>query len=257
MNYSAETNEEDMYLTPTANSKFFTSGQINYDLIAETVFHVHNKLLRESNDGSLIVFLPGVGEVNRCCKTLSKADSDSLFEILPLHSALTPDDQKRVFKKFKSRRKIIISTNIAETSITVDDCVATIDTGRVKTLNYDPSSNTSKLVESFVSKAEAKQRRGRAGRVRSGYSYKLYSKKVYESMAELPVPEIKRVTLESLYLSVRSMGIKNVTKFLQQGLDPPPLSSLEKAEQILTTTGLIDETDNTLTQLGKLSLIHI
>ncbi|CAH00300.1 RNA helicase [Kluyveromyces lactis] len=251
MNYSAETNEEDMYLTPTANSKFFTSGQINYDLIAETVFHVHNKLLRESNDGSLIVFLPGVGEVNRCCKTLSKADSDSLFEILPLHSALTPDDQKRVFKKFKSRRKIIISTNIAETSITVDDCVATIDTGRVKTLNYDPSSNTSKLVESFVSKAEAKQRRGRAGRVRSGYSYKLYSKKVYESMAELPVPEIKRVTLESLYLSVRSMGIKNVTKFLQQGLDPPPLSSLEKAEQILTTTGLIDETDNTLTQLGK------
>ncbi|CDO93522.1 unnamed protein product [Kluyveromyces dobzhanskii CBS 2104] len=250
-NYGADLTDDDMFLTPSADSKFFSSGQINYDLISEAVVHIHKRLLRENNDGSMIVFLPGVGEVNRCCNVLKKADTDSSFEVLPLHSALTPDDQKKVFRRWKSKRKIIISTNIAETSITVDDCVVTIDTGRVKTLNYDSSSNTSKLIETFVSKAESKQRRGRAGRVRNGYSYKLFSKKVYDSMADLPTPEIKRVTLESLCLSVRSMGIKNVTKFLQQGLDPPPLSSLEKAEQILTTTGLISEDDKSLTELGR------
>lgn len=246
-----DSNDEEQYLTPTADSKFFTSGQINYDLISETVFHVHRRLLSENNDGSIIVFLPGVGEVNRCCKLLEKVDNNSDLVVLPLHSALVPSDQKKVFKRFPSKRKIIVSTNIAETSITVDDCVATIDTGRVKSLKYDSSSNTSKLIETFVSKAEAKQRRGRAGRVRNGYSYKLFSKKVYEKMDDLPTPEIKRVGLESLYLSVRSMGIKNVTKFLQKGLDPPPLSALQKAEQMLTTTGLVDESDKSLTELGK------
>lgn len=238
------------YLRPKADSKFFASGLINYELISETVFHVDSQLEMDNNDGSIIIFLPGVGEVNRCCNTLTKSDTGNKLQILPLHSALTPNDQKRVFRRYKGKRKIVVSTNIAETSITIDDCVATIDTGRVKTLQYDAFSNTSKLIENFVSKAEAKQRRGRAGRVRDGYSYKLFSKEKYKDMADLPTPEIKRVTLESLYLSVRSMGIRNVAKFLKEGLDPPPLSSLQKAEQMLLTTGLIDE-DKSLTELGK------
>ena len=150
------------------------------------------------------------------------------------------------------KRKVVVSTNIAETSITIDDCVATIDTGRAKSMFYNPTDNTTKLIESFISKAEVKQRRGRAGRVREGLSYKLFSKNLYENnMIPMPIPEIKRISLESLYLSVKAMGIKDVKVFLSTALDAPPLPALQKAERILTTIGLVDEFDNSLTQLGQ------
>lgn len=249
---SDEEEEQDGYLRPGADSKFFRSGRINYDLLVDLVNHVDRRLTQENNDGSVIVFLPGVAEINRCCEMVSRNDSSDKFVVLPLHSALTPEDQKRVFRRYGSKRKIVISTNIAETSITIDDCVATIDTGRAKTMYYNPKENTTKLIESFISKAESKQRRGRAGRVRKGLSFKLFSRKLYEEdMVNMPAPEIKRVALESLYLSVKAMGIKNVKKFLATGLDPPPLDALTKAERMLTTVGLLNDFDNSLTELGK------
>ncbi|KAH3899979.1 related to Putative ATP-dependent RNA helicase YLR419W [Saccharomycodes ludwigii] len=242
--------ESPEYLVPTANSKFFKTGQINYDLITDLIGHIDQKLTRENNDGSIIVFLPGVAEISRSCKSISNAYQNLV--VLPLHSALSPEDQKKVFKKFVGKRKVIVSTNIAETSITIDDCVSTIDTGRAKAMYYLPKENSTKLIEHFISKAESKQRRGRAGRVRSGYSYKLYSRDVYENdMADLPTPEIKRVSLDSLYLSVKAMGIQNVTKFLSKGLDPPPIKVLLKSEQNLTTVGLLNKEDKSLTQLGS------
>ncbi|SCU77551.1 LAMI_0A01530g1_1 [Lachancea mirantina] len=241
----------DEYLKPSADSKFFTSGQINYELISQLTQHVHDKLKAENNQGSILIFLPGTGEINTCCKTLQSSLIAGSLVVLPLHSALTPEEQKSVFKHFRGKRKIVVSTNIAETSITIDDCVATIDSGRVKTMVYNPDDNTTRLVESFVSKAEAKQRRGRAGRVRAGYSYKLFSKTVYDGMQSLPLPEIKRVALESLYLSVKSMGIQDVVKFLSKGLDPPPLKSLQKSQQVLSAAGLLTEDSNELTELGR------
>lgn len=239
-------------LKPTADCRFFSSGQINYDLLSQVVFHVDKQLREDKNDGSIIVFLPGVAEINRCCSMLLSRDSNDSLIVLPLHSALTPDEQRRVFKKYPLKRKIVVSTNIAETSITIDDCVATIDTGRAKTMVYDPKENTTRLIESFISKAEAKQRRGRAGRVREGVSYKLFSKRLYnEDMMPMPKPEIRRISLESLFISVKAMGIKDVKKFLSTGLDPPPVQSLDKAAKILTTVGLLDEFDGSLTELGK------
>ncbi|CAI4047103.1 RNA helicase SKDI_12G4430 [Saccharomyces kudriavzevii IFO 1802] len=244
--------DDDQCLKPRADSKFFTSGQINYDLICQVVKHVDKRLEETNNNGSVIVFLPGVGEINKCCKLLSGKTNEAKFVILPLHSALTPEDQKRVFKKYHGKRKVVISTNIAETSITIDDCVATIDTGRAKSVFYNPKDNTTKLIESFISKAEVKQRRGRAGRVRAGLSYKLFSKSLYENdMISMPIPEIKRIPLESLYLSVKAMGINNVKFFLSTALDAPPLPALQKAERMLTTIGLVDEFDSSLTQLGQ------
>lgn len=200
----------------------------------------------------LSFFLSGVGEINKCCNLLANKSNEADFMVLPLHSALTPEDQKRVFKKYHRKRKVVVSTNIAETSITIDDCVATIDTGRAKSMFYNPKDNTTKLIESFISKAEVKQRRGRAGRVREGLSYKLFSKNLYENdMISMPIPEIKRIPLESLYLSVKAMGIKDVKAFLSTALDAPPLPALQKAERILTTIGLVDESDKSLTQLGQ------
>ncbi|QLG71641.1 hypothetical protein HG535_0B06870 [Zygotorulaspora mrakii] len=250
-----ENSDEDSYeieRKPNADSRFFRTGQINYDLIRQLVQHIDAQLQNENDDGSIIVFLPGVAEINRCCKMISSGNNSNNFVVLPLHSALTPEDQRKVFKKFSGRRKVIVSTNIAETSITIDDCVAIIDSGRSKTMFYNPRDNTTRLVENFISKAEAKQRRGRAGRVREGLCYKLFSRKLYdEEMIPMPPPEIKRVSLESLFISVKAMGIKDVKKFLAHGLDPPPLKSLEKASGMLTTIGLLNEYDSSLTELGK------
>ncbi|AAS52778.2 AER094Cp [Eremothecium gossypii ATCC 10895] len=239
------------FIRPNVDSKIFKSGQINYELVVETALHIHQRLLDEENDGSIIIFMPGVAEINRCCDKLEQCKFSKEFMVLPLHSALPPDSQKRVFKRFPGKRKIIVSTNIAETSITIDDCVATVDTGRAKVMHYDPKNHSTALIEAFISKAEANQRRGRAGRVRNGYSYKLYSKDTYTNMANSPLPEIKRIPLENLYLSVKAMGINDVIKFLGTGIDPPPMNSILKAEQMLTTTGLLDESGKSLTELGR------
>lgn len=248
----SDAESEGEFLKPGPDSKFFRSGQINYDLLSKLTEHVDERLVAEKNDGSIIIFLPGIAEIDKCCRLLVQNDRDNHFVVLPLHSALTPEDQKRVFKRYSSKRKIVVSTNIAETSITIDDCVATIDSGRAKTMYYNPKENTTRLTESFISKAESKQRRGRAGRVRKGLSFKLYSRRLYEEdMVEMPVPEIKRIALESLYLSVKSMGINDVVKFLASGLEAPPLQALTKAERILICTGLLDETDTSLTELGR------
>lgn len=249
LEYHSDDDESNEYLKPGADSKFFRSGQINYDLIGETAVYIDSELSAKSDDGSIIIFLPGVSEISRCVRILQNLNDR--FKVLPLHSALSAEDQKLVFKRFKGKRKIIVSTNIAETSITIDDCVCTIDSGKAKSMYYNPKDNTTKLMESFISKAESKQRRGRAGRVRSGMSYKLYSKNTFEEMANMPLPEIKRISLESLYISVKSMGIKNVKSFLANGLDPPPLDSLNRAEKMLQTIGLLGADDLTLTELGQ------
>lgn len=243
---------DSLRVQPDPDSYYFRSGKINYDLLCQVTEHVDKKLQLDGNNGSIIIFLPGIAEIDKCCKMLRDINSVNDFVVLPLHSALSPEDQKKVFKRYPNKRKIVVSTNIAETSITIDDCVATIDTGRAKTMFYNPQDNTTRLIESFISKAEVKQRRGRAGRVREGLSYKLFSKKLYEEdMVEMPTPEIKRVALDSLYLSVKAMGIKNVTKFLASGLECPPLEALKKAETMLSTIGLLNSEDFSLTELGR------
>lgn len=243
-------------ISPKADSNFFTSGRINYDLIAQLVVEVDKDLVDASNTGSILIFLPGVSEINSCIRSIQQAFKKPSV-ILPLHSALSPQDQHRVFTSYSNKRKIVVSTNIAETSITINDCVVTIDSGRVKSMTYNAIDNTTKLVEMFESKAEAKQRRGRAGRVSNGISYKLFTKETHEKMIDHPVPEIKRINLDSLYLVVKTMGIKDVVGFLNSGLDPPPSDSLLKSEEILKCSGFIDEFDD-LTELGKyVSLLPI
>lgn len=249
-------NINDEFITPKPDSHFFKNGNINYELISLLVKKVHIDLIDDNSNGSILIFLPGVAEIGKCIKQLS-SDFKKDSVILPLHSALTPEDQLKVFKHFGNKRKIVVSTNIAETSITIDDCVVTIDSGKVKSMTYNSIENTTKLVEIFESKAEAKQRRGRAGRVQNGYSYKLFTKETEALMIDAPIPEIKRVNLDSLYLLVKSMGIKNVIEFLNTGMDPPPIESLSKSDEILKCTALIDEFDE-LTELGKMiSLLPI
>ncbi|KAH3672046.1 hypothetical protein WICMUC_004473 [Wickerhamomyces mucosus] len=243
-------NINDELVQPKPDSKFFQQGNINYDLIAQLVNKIDEQdLANDDFEGSILIFLPGIAEISKCIRTIENTFGKASI-VLPLHSALTSNEQQKVFGKYPGRRKIIVSTNIAETSITIDDCVVTIDSGKVKQVTYNNIDNTTKLVEIFESKAEAKQRRGRAGRVSSGISYKLFTENTFESMLSNPIPEIKRINLDSLYLVVKSMGIIDVVDFLKVGIDPPEIASVLKSEEILKCSGLIDEY-NDLTQLGN------
>ena len=219
--------------------------RINYDLIARTVEYIDNEL--GSQDGGILIFLPGVAEIDQTLRALR--GHPSLYA-LPLHASLQSSEQRLVFKKPPSgKRKVVAATNVAETSITIEDVVAVIDTGRVKETSFDPSNNMVKLAEIWASRAACKQRRGRAGRVRAGKCYKLYTKAAEVKMAERPDPEIRRVPLEQLCLSVRAMGIHDVPGFLASALSPPERLAIEGALALLARIGALD--GNEMTALGR------
>jgi len=225
--------------------------KINYNLIAETVRLIDDEL--GDQDGGILIFLPGTMEIDR---TLQALRSISNLHALPLHASLLPAEQKRVFPPApRGKRKVIAATNVAETSITIEDIVAVIDTGRVKETSYDPQNNMVKLEEVWASRAACKQRRGRAGRVRAGKCYKLYTRNAeMTKMAERPDPEIRRVPLEQLCLSVKAMGITDVPTFLAGALTPPDTLAVEGAVDMLRRMGALD--GDTLTALGRhLSII--
>ena len=219
--------------------------RINYDLILKTVEHIDTTL--STSDGGILIFLPGAFEIEQ---VLQKLRNRRNFHALPLHASLPPKEQKRVFQPApKGLRKVIAATNVAETSITIPDIVAVIDTGRVKEMTFDAVSSLRRLDETWASQAACKQRRGRAGRVREGLCYKLYTRNVEMSMRERPDPEMLRVPLEQLYLSVKSMGIKDVKSFLGSALTPPSSQAIDTATQLLNRVGALDNGE--LTALGR------
>ncbi|KAI4163489.1 MAG: hypothetical protein LQ342_002996 [Letrouitia transgressa] len=242
--------EFDSARLPMANRVQSLGMSINYGLIARTVQAVDTQLGLQ--DGGILIFLPGVLEITRALDALKDMPN---LHALPLHASLPPGDQRRVFQLApKGRRKVIAATNVAETSITIEDIVAVIDTGRVKETCFDSQNNMVKLEEVWVSRAACKQRRGRAGRVQSGKCFKLYTQNAEAKMAERPEPEIRRVPLEQLCLSVRAMGVHDISNFLANALTPPQTTAVEGAVSLLGRMGAIDGND--LTALGRhLSMI--
>ena len=220
--------------------------KINYDLIARTVVHIDSELAEA--DGAILIFLPGTVEIDRTLQALRAIPN--LYP-LPLHASLQPSEQRQVFPPSpRGKRKVIAATNVAETSITIEDVVAVIDTGRVKETVFDSENNMVKLEEVWASRAACKQRRGRAGRVRAGKCYKMYTGSVETGkMAERPEPEIKRVPLEQLCLSVKAMGVDDVPSFLASALTPPSTMAIDSALHVLEKMRALDGRE--LTALGR------
>ncbi|EMC97764.1 hypothetical protein BAUCODRAFT_59313, partial [Baudoinia panamericana UAMH 10762] len=219
--------------------------RIDFDFVADTVHHIDAELGAE--EGGILIFLPGTMEIDQTLRRLR--DLPNLYA-LPLHAGLQSSEQRRVFAKSpKGKRKVVAATNVAETSITIDDIVAVIDTGRVKETSFDAADNMVRLTETWASKAACKQRRGRAGRVRAGKCYKLFTRHQESNMAERPEPEIRRVPLEQLCLSVKAMGVDDVPAFLASALTPPETLSIANAILLLGRVGALEK--NKLTALGQ------
>lgn len=221
--------------------------RINYELIAAVVHSIHHNLGKR--EGSILIFLPGVAEINRTIDALRGMHD---IHPLPLHASLAPAEQRRVFFKAPNgQRKVVAATNVAETSITIPDCVAVVDTGHVKETTFDTERSMVKLEEVWASQASCKQRRGRAGRVAAGECFKLYTRNAEAKMPLRPEPEIRRVPLEQLCLSIRAMGITDVNGFLAKALTKPERTSVEGAMTLLCKIGALDSEGKQLTALGR------
>uniref|UniRef100_A0A1J3IMI5 Putative ATP-dependent RNA helicase YTHDC2 n=1 Tax=Noccaea caerulescens TaxID=107243 RepID=A0A1J3IMI5_NOCCA len=225
--------------------------QVDVSLIQQLM----RKICGDSEDGAILVFLPGWDDINKTRQKLLDNPffaQSTKFDIICLHSMVPAGEQKKVFTRPpRGCRKIVLATNIAESAVTIDDVVYVIDSGRMKEKSYDPYNNVSTLQSSWVSKANAKQREGRAGRCQPGICYHLYSRLRAASMPEFKVPEIKRMPVEELCLQVKILDPNcNTNDFLQKLLDPPVDQSIANALSILQDIGALTPEEE-LTELGE------
>ncbi|XP_065511202.1 probable ATP-dependent RNA helicase DHX34 [Caloenas nicobarica] len=201
--------------------------------------------------GDLLVFLSGVAEIGAVLEAAQAyAARTQRWIVLPLHSTLSVAEQDKVFDvPPPGVRKCILSTNIAETSVTIDGVRFVLDSGKVKEMSYDPQAKLQRLQEFWISRASAEQRKGRAGRTGPGVCYRLYAESDYDAFSPYPVPEIQRVALDALVLQLKSMGLGDPRSF--PFLEPPPASSLEMAVRYLQDQGALDDNED-LTPIGTL-----
>lgn len=235
---------------------------INYELIQELIEHLvsESAMLREAveqSSASILVFLPGMQEISTLLDMLAGHRvfrDERKFDLIPLHSSLSPQDQQRIFRMPKGVIRIIATTNIAETSLTIEDAKIVIDSGKMKEMRHDSTRRTNVLEEVWISRANAKQRMGRAGRTSGGMCYRLFPRSIYRStMDEQPIAEIKRAPLASLCLQIKTFGVStSCQEFLGGCLDPPNESNVLDALGELYEVGALNQEDETLTPLGGL-----
>ncbi|CAJ1434715.1 unnamed protein product [Effrenium voratum] len=182
-----------------------------------------------SSRGSVLCFLPGWSEIRQLEERLQKGDKAKQIWTVPLHSTLPKERQQRVFQKPpKGKVKVILGTNIAESSVTIDDVEVVIDSGLHRELTYDPKRRMSSLDTVWISQSSAVQRRGRAGRVRAGRVLRLYSRDQLQAFPEQPSPEMQRCDLAQSCLQAVALG-RDPRKFLADAIDAPSVNAVEMA----------------------------
>jgi ATP-dependent helicase HrpB len=200
-----------------------------------------------NQEGDVLVFLPGVAEIERSRRALSALEREGCA-VLPLHGSLPADEQQRALRPDQQhRKKIILATNIAETSLTIDGVRSVVDSGLARVASFDPDRGMDRLDLERISKASATQRAGRAGRQAPGRAYRLWSEQEQKHLPDFAVPEIHRVDLSSTVLAVHAWGAKNPREF--GWFEPPPESMLAAAEELLTMLGALEE--GSLTETGR------
>ncbi|KYO29116.1 ATP-dependent RNA helicase DHX29 isoform A [Alligator mississippiensis] len=244
--YSSCTQQAIFYMNPY---------KINLDLILELLAFLDRTPQFKNVEGAVLIFLPGLAHIQQLYDLISTDRRFNLRDrhrLIALHSILSTQDQAAAFTiPPPGIRKIVLATNIAETGITIPDVVFVIDTGRTKENRYHESSQMSSLEETFVSKASALQRQGRAGRVRDGFCFRMYTKDRFESFMEYSVPEILRVPLEELCLHIMKCNLGAPEDFLSRALDPPQPQVISNAMNLLRKIGACELIEPRLTPLGQ------
>ncbi|XP_071450187.1 probable ATP-dependent RNA helicase DHX34 [Hetaerina americana] len=237
------------YLPISIEEKSSKSEKINPAPFVR-VLQLINEKYPKNERGDVLIFLSGMSEISTIVEAAQiYAQQSQSWIILPLHSTLSIEEQDKVFDyPPEGIRKCIVSTNIAETSITIDGIRFVIDSGKVKEMNYDPTTKMQRLKEFWISRASAEQRKGRAGRTGPGVCFRLYTEEEFNSLESYTTPEIQRVPLDSLLLQMVSMGLPDARKF--PFLEPPPAESIENSILTLKEQGALTSNEK-LTTIGK------
>uniref|UniRef100_A0A3Q3E053 RNA helicase n=1 Tax=Hippocampus comes TaxID=109280 RepID=A0A3Q3E053_HIPCM len=229
----------------------FDDEFVDLDLIMDLL----HKICSTTCDGAVLIFLPGYDDIvslrdrilynDKRFSTVSKR-----YQVFTLHSDMPSIEQKKAMKTTPLNvRKIILSTNIAETSITINDVVFVIDSGRVKEKSFDTISRMSMLKTVWISKASALQRSGRAGRCQPGICFHLFSQLRFNNMQEYQVPQLLRMPLQELCLQTKLLTPSPVSEFLSKAPQPPTAHAVKSAVQMLKTIDAMNQNED-LTALG-------
>lgn len=208
------------------------------------------RVVENGEEGGILIFLPGEKAIHDCVARLSQSRHSHRLFILPLYGRLPKEEQENVFLDApRGKIKVIVSTNIAETSVTIDGITTVIDSGLAKLNFYSPRTYTSSLIETPVSKASCLQRRGRAGRTGPGTCYRLYSKKDFETREEYTTEEIFRTDLSEVILRMAELGIRDFEKF--DFISKPSPEGIKGGVKTLFMLKALDA-DRTLSSIGKM-----
>lgn len=252
MSVPGRTHPVEIFYTPEPERDYLEAA-------IRTVIQIH---MCEEIEGDILLFLTGQEEIEEACKRL-KREIDNLgpdvgeMKCIPLYSSLPPNLQQRIFEPpppAKANgaigRKVVVSTNIAETSLTIDGVVFVIDPGFAKQKVYNPRIRVESLLVSPISKASSQQRAGRAGRTRPGKCFRLYTEKAYKTeMQDQTYPEILRSNLGSVVLQLKKLGIDDLVHF--DFMDPPAPETLMRALELLNYLQSLDD-NGELTELGSI-----
>lgn len=205
------------------------------------------RLVQGNLDGHVLVFLPGASEIRRAMETCQDFTQRQGLELHVLHGDLAPAEQDRALKP-SAQRKVILSTNVAETSVTIDGIAAVIDSGLARVASHSAWTGMPTLKLQKISKASATQRAGRAGRTRAGTCLRLYTRGDFEGRPATDAPEIRRMDFTESALALRAMGVTKLDDF--NFFESPAASSLEAADALLRSLGAIDQKSE-LTKVGR------
>ncbi len=197
--------------------------------------------------GDVLAFLPGLGEIRRTAACLEALARDLDLLVLPLHGDLPPEEQDRALVKH-TRRKVVLATNVAETSVTVEGVTAVVDTGLARQQQFDATVGMDRLELRPISRAAADQRAGRAGRTQPGVCVRLWDEAGHRARLATTEPEIRRVDLANVVLLLTAQGEADVGAF--PWLEPPPPAAVAQAQTLLKTLGALDDS-GTLTDAGR------
>lgn len=225
-------------------------------LVVATIAHI----AKTTDDGAVLVFLPGLDEIKKVKLALTQTTpmgidflNESQYRLSTLHSSVPAAEQAAVFESVPAGcRKIILSTNIAETSVTIPDIQHVVDTGKLREKRFDQIRGITKLQCTWISKSNAKQRAGRAGRVQNGNYYALYSRARYESFRAIGLPEMLRSDLQEVCLDIKAQAFKSpVREFLAAAIEAPAPEAVNAAVVRLVEMQALTEEEE-ITPLGRL-----
>ncbi|KAK3316996.1 P-loop containing nucleoside triphosphate hydrolase protein [Apodospora peruviana] len=227
--------------------------KIDFDLIVQLIYRIATDPSYEPYSKAILVFLPGIGEI-RTLNDLLLGDRSFAehWLVYPLHSTIATEDQEAAFLvPPPGMRKIVLATNIAETGITIPDVTCVIDTGKHREMRFDERRQLSRLIDTFISRANAKQRRGRAGRVQEGLCFHLFTKYRHDTiMSDQQTPEMLRLSLQDLAIRVKICKIGGIEQTLSEALDPPSAKNIRRAIDALVDVRALTASSEELTPLG-------